>query len=99
MRLDLLQVHPLGGVPVENLADKVSDLGAKVEGKLDINLKYLVIGLILILLALKGSPAGAQLVAKHSQAPDISPLVIKVSSDDLRRHVVQSPTESLSLTE
>ena len=97
MRLHFLQIHALGGIPVENLPDKVSYLPTQIEGKLDVNLEYLVIGLILIFLALKGRPPGAQLVAEHPQAPDISPLVIEIPSDDLRRHVVKGPTKGLSL--
>lgn len=99
MSLDLLQSHTLIRVPIENLPNEICHLGTEIERKLNIYLQNLVISLILIYFALKRSLPCCQLVAKNSQTPQISSLIIKVSSYDLRRNIIKSATEGLTLAE
>ncbi len=95
--LDLLQTHAFGGVAVEDLADEVHHFSAEVDGELDVHLQDLVVGLVLVRLALEGRPAGAELVAEHSQAPHVCPFVVELTRHDLGGHVVESTAEGLAL--
>ena len=98
MRLYFLQIHPFCRISVEDLTDEVGSLAAQVKRELDINLQDPIISLTLIFFALKRGSSGTELIAEHPEAPDVSPFIIKIPSNNLRRYVIQSPTEGLSLT-
>ena len=99
MRLHFVQTHPLGRVTVKNPSNKIDDLPTQINGELNIDLQYLVVGLILIGFALKRSSSRAELVAEHPQTPHISPFVVKFACDYFRGDVVQSAAEGLALAE
>ena len=99
MPLDLLQTNPFGWVTVEQSADEIDNLGGEVDGELYLHFKDFVIGLFFVSFGLEWRLASSQLVAEHPQAPNICLLVVELPRHYLRRHVVQSPAESLPLAE
>ena len=77
MRLHFVQTHPLGRVTVKNPSNKIDDLPTQINGELNIDLQYLVVGLILISFALKRSSFCAELVAEHPQTPHVNSFDVK----------------------
>jgi len=97
--LDLLQTDSLNRVAVEQPANEIDDLGRKVDGKLYLHFEDFVVGLVFVSFRLKWRLPSAQLITKHAQTPNICLLVVKLPCHYLGRHVVQSPTKSLSFAE
>lgn len=96
MPLYFLKTHAFGRVAVEDASDEVYDLRAQVDREVYLYLQDLVVGLVLIGVALEWSLAGAQLIAKHAQTPDVCFLIVELASHDFWRHVVQGSAEGLT---
>lgn len=99
MRLNLIQTHPLCGITVQYFANEIHYFTTQVNREFDIHFEYFVVGLVFVGFALEGSFSSAKLIAQYPQAPDVSSLIIKLSSNYLWRDIVKSTAESLSLTE
>lgn len=56
----------------------------------------LIISAFLVVWYFEGCFSSVELVAEYAKAPDIYPLIVQISLDNLRRHIVKSTTEGLS---
>lgn len=99
MSINFLKSHPLPGVLDQQPTNKVHHLFRKIGREHQIQRQYLIISLNLVILRLEWSIARAQLKAQNPNTPNIHLLIVVIPNDYLRRHIIESPTESLSLTE
>ena len=97
MRLHLLQIQSLTGIPCKDLSNKINNLLGEVDRELNVDFQDLVVGLVLVGGRLEGGLAGAELVAQDTKAPDVGFLVVELARYDLWGHVVQSAAECLAL--
>lgn len=59
MRLHLLQIQSLTGIPCKDLSNKINNLLGEVDRELYVNFQDLVVGLVLVGGRLEGGLAGA----------------------------------------
>lgn len=99
MLLDVLKVHALRWIPVQQSADEVSYLSTEERRELYGDLQNLIVGLVFISLGLERRLSCGELIAENAQAPNICLFVIVLANDYFRRNVVESSTEGLPLAE
>jgi hypothetical protein len=97
MGFDLVEIGSFGGIFIEDFIDQRLKLIREVLREDTLAFEYFFIGDILIF-GLKGSSATGQFIKQHTNSPNIDSLIITVSLNDLRRDIVNSATEGLSLT-
>jgi hypothetical protein len=98
MGLDLVKVGSFGRVFVKNFVDKRLEFITKILRKDTLTFEYFFIRDILIF-GLKWRRSTRQFIKQYPDGPNINPLIIAASLNNLRRHIVNSPTKSLPLTE
>lgn len=93
--LDLGQTQPVAGLSGQYLADEILQLGGQMRRVVNLHRTDPIVGSFLVVWDLEGCFASRQLIAQHTQTPDVHSLVVQIALNDLRWDVIQRPTEGL----